>query len=50
MRLANLEIIVTLQEWLKRIPEFRLAEGFKLAAHSGVVAQVERLDLEWDVA
>ena len=49
MHLANLEIIVTLQEWLKRIPEFRLAEGFKLAAHSGVVAQVERLDLVWDV-
>ena len=48
MHLANLEIIVTLQEWLKRIPEFRLAKGFKLAAHSGVVAQVERLDLEWD--
>ena len=48
MHLANLEIIVTLQEWLKRIPEFRVAKGFRLVAHSGVVAQVERLDLEWD--
>lgn len=50
MHLANLEIIVTLQEWLKRIPEFRVAEGFRLVAHSGVVAQVERLDLEWESA
>ena len=50
MHLANLEIIVTLQEWLKRIPEFRVANGFRLVAHSGVVAQVERLDLEWDMA
>lgn len=48
IHLANLEIIVTLQEWLSRIPEFRVAEGFTLTAHSGVVAQVERLDLEWD--
>ena len=50
MHLANLEIIITLQEWLKRIPEFRVAEGFQLVAHSGVVAQVERLDLEWNPA
>jgi cytochrome P450 len=49
MHLANLEIIVTLQEWLKRIPEFRVAADFRLVAHSGVVAQVERLDLEWDI-
>ena len=48
MHLANLEIVITLQEWLARIPEFRVADRFKLTAHSGVVAQVERLDLVWD--
>lgn len=48
MHLANLEIVVTLQEWLARIPEFQVADGFKMAAHSGVVAQVERLNLVWN--
>ena len=50
MHLANMEIIVTLQEWLARIPEFRLEAGFRMVAHSGVVADVETLNLEWDVA
>lgn len=50
MHLAQMEIVVTLQEWLARIPVFRLEQGFRMMAHSGVVAQVERLDLEWDVA
>lgn len=48
--IAIQEIIITLQEWLKRIPEFRFAKGFALVAHPGVVAQVERLDLEWNPA
>lgn len=50
MHLANLEIVVTLQEWLARIPAFRLEEGFQMVAHSGVVADVETLNLEWDLA
>lgn len=49
MHLANMEIIVTLQEWLARIPQFRLQPGFRIVAHSGVVADVERLELEWDI-
>ncbi len=49
MHLARMEIGVTLQEWLSRIPKFRLQEGFKMVAHSGVVATFERLNLEWDV-
>ncbi len=49
MHLANMEIVVTLQEWLARIPKFRLQPGFSIVAHSGVVADVERLELEWDV-
>ncbi len=50
MHLANFEIVVTLQEWLKRIPAFRLEEGFKMVAHSGVVADVDTLKLEWEAA
>ena len=50
MHLANMEIVVTLQEWLARIPAFRLADGFQMVAHSGVVADVETLDLVWDGA
>jgi cytochrome P450 len=50
MRLANLEIIATLHDWLMRIPEFRLTEGFQLIARSGVVAQAERVDMEWNKA
>jgi len=50
MHLAKLEIVVTLQEWLERIPAFRLEKGSKMMAHSGVVARVERLILEWDLA
>lgn len=42
-----MEIVVTLQEWLARIPAFRLKDGFRIVAHSGVVADVERLELEW---
>lgn len=31
---------------LARIPKFRLEEGFKMVAHSGVVVTFERLNLE----
>ena len=49
MHLANMEIVITLQEWLARIPAFRLEQGFRMAAHSGVVADVETLSLEWGI-
>lgn len=49
MHLARMEVIVTLQEWLARIPKFRMEKGFKMVAHSGVVATFEALNLEWDV-
>jgi camphor 5-monooxygenase len=48
MHLARLEVIVTLQEWLKRIPEFRLADHAAPKFMSGIIAAVEGVELEWD--
>ncbi|MDE2301228.1 MAG: cytochrome P450 [Sphingomonadales bacterium] len=47
LHLARLEATVTLQEWLKRIPEFRLAPGANPIYHSGIVAAVENVPLVW---
>jgi camphor 5-monooxygenase len=46
--LARLEMRVTLEEWLKRIPDFRLAEQ-KIQCRAGVVGGMNSLHLEWDV-
>jgi cytochrome P450 len=45
--MARMEVMVTLQEWLKRIPEFGLKAGAKPAFHSGIVATVENVPLVW---
>lgn len=47
MHLARLEVIVTLREWLKRIPRFTLAPDAKPVFHSGIIAAVENVVLEW---
>jgi cytochrome P450 len=47
MHLARLEVTVTLEEWLKRIPAFRLKEGAKPVYHSGIVAAVDQVPLVW---
>ena len=49
LHLARMEVIVTLEEWLKRIPEFRLADGAAPTYHSGIVAAVDNVPLEWPV-
>ena len=49
LHLARLEATVTLQEWLKRIPEFRLAEGAKPIYQPGTVVAVHDVPLVWDV-
>lgn len=46
--LARLELKIILQEWLARIPEFRLAEGESLSYMSGIVSAVSPFELEWD--
>lgn len=49
MHLARLEVTVTLQEWLKRIPEFRLAPDAAPTYQPGIIVAVEGVPLEWDV-
>lgn len=48
--LARLEIKVTIEEWLRRIPEFSVAPGAELRFHSGIVGVIESLPLVWNVA
>lgn len=50
LHLARMEATVTLQEWLKRIPNFRLAEGANPIYHSGIIAAVENVPFVWDAA
>ena len=47
VHLARLEVIVTLQEWLKRIPEFRVAQGTRPHYRTGMVALAENVHLAW---
>ncbi len=47
MHLARLEVTVTLEEWLRSIPTFRLKEGAKPIYHSGIIAAVENVPLVW---
>ena len=46
--LARAEVAITIAEWLKRIPEFRVAADADTTISGGIVAQVNRLVLEWD--
>jgi cytochrome P450 len=50
MHLARMEVIVTLEEWLKRIPEFGIADGARPVYHSGIVAAVDNVPLVWSKA
>jgi camphor 5-monooxygenase len=47
--LARAEVAITIEEWLKRIPEFRVATDADINCSGGVVAQINRLVLEWEV-
>jgi cytochrome P450 len=47
--LARTELKMVLEEWLARIPEFRLASGSALTYTSGIVATVNPFELEWDI-
>jgi len=50
LHLARLEATVTLQEWIKRIPEFSLAAGAEPIYNSGIVASVQNVPLVWPTA
>jgi cytochrome P450 len=47
--LARAEMRVFTEEWLKRIPNFRIATGAKLEWRPGLVVALLHLPLEWDV-
>ena len=47
--LARAEVAITIEEWLKRIPDFRVSPDSDLENVGGIVASVKRLCLEWDV-
>lgn len=46
--LARIEIIIALEEWFRRIPEFALAPGAKLDAYCGNIMGYARLPLRWE--
>lgn len=47
MHLARMEAIVTLQEWLTRIPEFHVTPGAEPTFRSGIIAAVDNVSLAW---
>lgn len=48
LHLARLEATITLQEWFKRIPHFRVADSSRVTQHAGIVAVIEGVELEWE--
>lgn len=50
MHLARMEVIVTLQEWLSRIPAFRLKDDSAPVYRAGIIAAVDNVPLAWDIA
>jgi cytochrome P450 len=47
--LARSELRMFVTEFIKRIPRFRLPEGFKPHYRAGIIMAIENLELEWDV-
>jgi cytochrome P450 len=47
--LARRELVIALEEWLKRVPPFRVKGGFAPVAPGGLLS-VKELPLEWQVA
>lgn len=50
MHLARMEALITLQEWLKRIPKFHVKPGAAPVFRSGIIAAVDNVHLEWTPA
>jgi cytochrome P450 len=48
-QLARAEIGITIEEWLKRIPEFQLKPNTHLVFSSGVVGTIKSLPLIWNL-
>jgi cytochrome P450 len=48
MHLARKEVTITLQEWLKKIPQFTLQADFKLEYQSSIVSTIKKVPLIWE--
>lgn len=48
--LARTELRITLEEWLARIPDFRIMSGKHPVTRGGIVGCVVELPLQWDVS
>ena len=48
--LAKTEIRIMLEEWLTRIPEFKVADDSEISFVGGIVASVRPFFLSWDVS
>ena len=46
--LARRELVASLEEWMKRIPPFRVKNGTEPVAHGGFVFGVQSLEISWD--
>lgn len=46
--LARRELVIALDEWLKRMPEFRIQEGAQISAMGGGVLGLDCLPIIWD--
>ncbi len=47
--LARKEVAITLEEWLRRIPDFELAPDADLSPVPGIVGALKRVSLQWPV-
>lgn len=45
--LGRAELLITLEEWLARIPDFDIAAREELVTNGGIVASMPRLELRW---
>jgi cytochrome P450 len=45
--LARVELAVAIEEWNRRIPDYRIADGAKITQHIGGVAGLDQLPLVW---
>jgi cytochrome P450 len=46
--LARLELTIALQEWQKRVPDYRVDRSIPIREHGGQIG-LSNLPLEWDV-
>lgn len=47
--LGRMELVITLQEWLQRIPDFQIVDETALHTNGGIVASMPALNLRWPV-